>query len=133
MGAFVGPAMQQKALLALALLALATVRPAAAQTTTAFPNASGCKAYTCPEGYKYRWNYENQYCLGDGGCDDLYDRDFCCRKTGWPWWGWLLLALGICYCLTLCCCPALLAPLGLGGKKKKKKSKSKRRSDSDSY
>merc|ERR1711971_978389 len=48
--------------------------------TTLFPNASGCRAYTCPEGYKYRANYENQYCIGDGGCDDLYDRDFCCKN-----------------------------------------------------
>merc|ERR1712064_61748 len=85
--------------------------PAEAQTTSAPPAA--CSTYACT----------------------LYDRDYCCRKTGWPWWGWLLLALGIFYCCHACCCPACAIPIvgGMGGKKKKKKkSKARAASDSDS-
>lgn len=68
-----------------------------------------CTTYTCPSSYKYRQGYEEQACQ-QSTCS-LLDRDFCCRKTGWPWWAWLLLALAICYCCVLCCCPAAAAPL----------------------
>merc|ERR1711971_1429862 len=131
------PAMQQKALIVLAAVALAIVWPAGAQTTiaptTAAPDA-GCSTYACPSGYKYRGDYESRTCQRVP-CN-LYDRDFCCRKSGWPWWAWLLLALGIFYCLHACCCPACAIPvvgglIGMGGKKKKKK-KSKARGTSDS-
>jgi len=124
-------AMQQKALIVLATAALAVVWPAGAQTAAPVGTES-CSKYTCPSGYKYRDDYEKQSCQRSP-CS-LYDRDFCCRKTGWPWWAWLLLALGIFYCLHACCCPACAIPVvgGLMGGKKKKKKKSKARGSSES-
>merc|ERR1712013_551493 len=125
---------RQKALVVAAIAALAVLWSAEAQTSTTgtSPQTSPCNTYECPEGYKYRGDYETRSCQGE--CD-LYDRDFCCRKTGWPAWAWALLALGIFYCLHACCCPACAIPcVGglLGGKKKKKKKKSKARGNSDS-
>ena len=114
----------------LGIAAFAAIWPAEAQTTTAPPAA--CSTYACPSGYKYVSDYEKNVCA-TATCT-LYDRDYCCRKTGWPWWGWLLLALGICYCLHACCCPACAIPIvgGMMGGKKKKKKKSKARAASDS-
>merc|ERR1711933_448556 len=123
---------QRKVLLISALAALAAVWPAEAQTTLAPPGFAPCNTYACPSGYKYRGDYESRTCLG---VCDLYDRDFCCRKNGWPAWAWALLALGIFYCLHACCCPACAIPcVGglLGGKKKKKKKKKSKARDGDS-
>merc|ERR1712087_130453 len=56
-------------------------------------------SYPCPADYEYRDNYESKDCLATT-CN-LYDRDTCCKKKGWPWWAHLLLALAICCCCTL--------------------------------
>merc|ERR1711920_930080 len=97
-------------------------------TTTTFQIYAKCDTFVCPTGYKWRNAYEVRDCFNT--VCDFYDRDLCCRKTGWAWWAWFLLALGICYCLLAGCGPLCALPL-LGGKKKKKKQ-SRNQSDSDS-
>merc|ERR1740123_3039152 len=109
--------LRRNALRALAVVALSAV-VADARTTTTAAGFGKCFTYVCPSGYKSVRAYENKDCL-NATCN-LYDRDRCCRKKGWPWWGWLLLAIGCCCFCIMCFCPASLAPFGMLRMRKKR-------------